>query len=320
MSSARRAVIDVGTNSVKLLVAEVRPGGVAPLWEESRQTRLGQGFYQTRRLQPEAIRQTAYAVQEFATTARAQGAESLRVIATSAARDALNPADLTTAIHQACGLRTEIISGEQEAEWAFQGVASASRFDHNPLLILDLGGGSAEFILGHGAHQNFARSFPLGTVRLMEQFPVSDPPTAGELAAGTAWVREFLQREVAPQLRPGLAAEQREGEVLLVGTGGTSSLLGRLEHGLDHFDRDRIESTVLTCERIAAWRDRLWSLTLAQRREIAGLPKQRADVILPGVLIFALVMEEFGFDRLHITTRGLRFAAVRAAESAESAA
>lgn len=314
MTSARRAVIDVGTNSVKLLVAEVQPDAVHPLWEESRQTRLGQGFYQTHRLQPEAIRRTAESVSEFVATARAHGAQSLRVIATSAARDAVNPADLTTAIQHVCGLPTEIISGEQEAEWAFQGVASALRFQGHPLLILDLGGGSAEFILGHGEHQNFARSFPLGTVRLMEQFPVSDPPTASELAVSTAWVQDFLHREVAPHLRPGLAAEQREGEVFLVGTGGTSSLLGRLAHQLAHFDREKIENTVLSRDRITAWRDQLWSLTLAQRREIPGLPAQRADVILPGVLIFAAVMEAFGFSQLHISTRGLRFAVVAEAE------
>lgn len=316
MTYARRAVIDVGTNSVKLLVAEVRPEAVHPVWEESRQTRLGQGFYRTRQLQPDAIRRTAESVSEFVATARAHGAQSLRVIATSAARDAVNPADLTTAIQHACGLRTEIISGEQEAEWAFQGVASALRFQGHPLLILDLGGGSAEFILGHGEHQNFARSFPLGTVRLMEQFPVSDPPTVGELAASTAWVREFLHREVTPHLRPRLTAEQREGQVLLVGTGGTSSLLGRLAHQLTHFDRDRIENTVLSRDRVTAWRDQLWSLTLAQRREVPGLPAQRADIILPGVLIFAAVMEEFEFTQLHISTRGLRFAALREAAPA----
>ena len=310
MANVRRAVIDVGTNSVKLLVAEVSPEGLQPVHEESRQTRLGQGFYETHRLQPEAIRQTAAAVEHFARLAREQGVTAIRVIATSAARDALNPADLTTAILHAAGLRTEIISGETEAEWAFQGVAACTDLAEKPLLLIDAGGGSTEFILGHRAHKSFARSFPLGTVRLMEKFPVSDPPTSAELADCAGWLREFLHAEVRPNLQAPLAAEQREGVVQLVGTGGTATLLARMEQGLDHFDRDLIERTVLTHERVAAVRELLWRLPLAERARVPGLPAARADVILTGVLILEAVMVEFGFREMRVSTRGLRFAAV----------
>ena len=112
----KRAVIDIGTNSVKLLVAEVLSDNVRPLHEASKQTRLGKGFYDTHQLQADAIAQTADAVKAFATSARAFGAETIRVIATSAARDAKNPRDLTAAITAASGLPTEIITGEQEAD------------------------------------------------------------------------------------------------------------------------------------------------------------------------------------------------------------
>src|SRR5271163_2103881 len=118
MQTVRRAVIDVGTNSIKLLVADVRGHDVQPVLEESRQTRLGKDFYETHRLQPEAIARTAEAVTRLAGQARAQQAATIRVIATSAARDAKNPGDLTATIRTACGLTTEIISGEQEAEWS----------------------------------------------------------------------------------------------------------------------------------------------------------------------------------------------------------
>ena len=124
MEAVRRAIIDVGTNSVKLLVADVTGRQVAPVHEESRQTRLGRGFYETRRLQPEPIARTAEAVWEFAEIAGDHGAAPVRVIATSAAREAVNPKDLTDCIFRACGLKTEIISGAREAEWAFQGVAT----------------------------------------------------------------------------------------------------------------------------------------------------------------------------------------------------
>ena len=126
--SQRRAVIDVGTNSVKLLVAQVAGRRVDPLIEQSEQTRLGSGFYETHRLQPAAIAQTARAVAGFARTAAEWSAVSTRVIATSAARDALNQGELLEAIRTTSGLAVEVISGEQEADWAFRGVATTLHF------------------------------------------------------------------------------------------------------------------------------------------------------------------------------------------------
>src|SRR6267142_5676404 len=146
METVRRAVIDVGTNSIKLLVADVRGRDVRPVHEESKQTRLGKGFYESNCLQPEAIARTAEAVWEFAEIAREKSAASIRVIATSAARDAVNPTDLTLSIERASGLKTEIISGEREAGWVFQGVATDAELAKRPLLLLDVGGGSTEFI------------------------------------------------------------------------------------------------------------------------------------------------------------------------------
>ena len=314
MEAVRRAVIDVGTNSIKLLVADVAGREVRPVHEESRQTRLGQGFYETRRLQPEAIAHTAAAVWEFAEMAREKGADSIRVIATSAARDAVNPGDLTTAIQRAADLKVEIISGEQEAEWVFRGVNTDAGLAKQPLLLLDVGGGSTEFILGHGAHQHFAHSFPLGTVRLLERFPHSDPPTRGEFAACRDWVKDFLHEEIRSMLEPALRREVKPGSatsrIQLVGTGGTTSILARIEKKLDRFDRERIESTVLSREQVTAYRKQFWGLPLAERKEITGLPKLRADVILTGVVIYEAVMEEFDFKQLRVSTRGLRFAAV----------
>jgi exopolyphosphatase/guanosine-5'-triphosphate,3'-diphosphate pyrophosphatase len=308
MQTVRRAVIDVGTNSIKLLVADVAGRDVRPVHEESRQTRLGKGFYETRRLQPEPIARTAEAVWEFAEIAREKNSGSIRVIATSAARDAVNPADLTASIERASGLKTEIISGAREAEWVFQGVTTDAELARHPLLLLDVGGGSTEFILGHGVKKSFAHSFPLGTVRLMEKFPHSDPPSRGEFVKCRGWLENFLHAEVRPRLEPAL--KNVSGETQLVGTGGTTSILARIENKLDRFDREKIERTVLSLEQIVAHRKNLWSLPQARRREITGLPKLRVDVILTGVLIYEMVMEEFGFKQLRVSTRGLRFAAV----------
>jgi exopolyphosphatase/guanosine-5'-triphosphate,3'-diphosphate pyrophosphatase len=310
MATVRRAVIDVGTNSVKLLVADVTGRDVRPVHEESRQTRLGKGFYETHRLQPEPIARTAEAVWEFAEIAREKNADSISVIATSAARDAVNPTDLTISIERASGLKTEIITGAREADWAFQGVATNPELAGHPFLLLDVGGGSTEFILGHGTKKSFTHSFPLGTVRLMEKFPAADPPTRAEFAATRDWVWHLFQNQVRPLLEPALQVERKAGDVWLVGTGGTTSILARVENQMDRFDRDKIESTVLTLEKVIAHRKHLWRLPLSDRKEIPGLPKLRADVILTGVLIYEVLMEEFGFKELRISTRGLRFAAV----------
>jgi exopolyphosphatase/guanosine-5'-triphosphate,3'-diphosphate pyrophosphatase len=314
MKAVRRAVIDVGTNSIKLLVADVSGREVRPVHEESRQTRLGKGFYATHQLQPEAVSHTAAVVWEFAEIAREKNTDSLRVIATSAVRDAVNPGDLTTAIQRASDLKVEILSGEREAELVFQGVCTDLELAKQHLLLLDVGGGSTEFILGHGLHQRFAQSFPLGTVRLLEAFPHSDPPGREEFNACRDWIKNFLRSEVRPKLEPALQRETERGSktggIQLVGTGGTTSILARMENQLDRFDRELIESTVLSREQVAAHRKHLWSLPVTRRKDIPGLPKLRADVILTGVVIYEAVMEEFDFKQLRVSTRGLRFAAV----------
>ncbi len=310
----RRAVVDIGTNSVKLLVADVADGRVKPVFEGSEQTRLGEGFFETSRLQAGAITKTAAAVAEFQKLARENGATGLRIIATSAARDAVNPAELTGAVEQATGLKVEIISGEQEADWVFQGVTSEPELAAQALLLLDVGGGSTEFILGSGAQKHFRQSFQIGTVRLMQKMPPGDPPTAADLAACRGWVDDFLEKEVRPNLEPALERERKQDPgkhpLQLIGTGGTATILARMEGRLQVYDRRRIEATRLSRAQVRDHAERLWSLPLVERKLTVGLPKKRADVILPGVVIYDRVMAAFGFGELRVSTRGLRFAAV----------
>jgi exopolyphosphatase/guanosine-5'-triphosphate,3'-diphosphate pyrophosphatase len=325
MQSIRRAIIDVGTNSVKVLVADVLGQEVRPVCEQSKQTRLGHGFYQTHHLKPEAIAATATAVAAFAATAREAQAVSIRVIATSAAREAVNREELTAAIERASGLKVEVISGDQEADWGFQGVTTEPELAQAPLLLMDVGGGSAQFTLGRNGGKLVRQSFRLGSVRLLEMFPCSDPPTPAELAACRQWLKDFLRKEVRPKLiqemgggeqrsdadqSPLASAAAGSGGVQLVGVGGTATILGCMEARLEVFDRARIEATRLSAERVSWHLERLWSLPLEARKETVGLPKNRADVILMGVAIYQAVMEEFGFRELRISTRGLRFAAL----------
>jgi exopolyphosphatase / guanosine-5'-triphosphate,3'-diphosphate pyrophosphatase len=326
MQPIRRAVIDVGTNSVKLLVAYVDGGEVQPISEQSQQTRLGHGFYDTHRLQADAISATAKAVFGFAALAREAQAVSIRVIATSAAREAVNREKLTAAIEQASGLKVEVISGEQEAALGFQGVTTDPQLARGSLLLMDVGGGSAQFVFGRDGRALFSHSFPLGSVRLLETLPCSDPPKPAELAACRAWLRDFLNREVLPKLHQGRghsplraaldpsrraedSAPQLD-EAQLVGVGGTASILGCMEAELTRFDRARLEATRLTAARVSWHLERLWGLPLERRKQIVGLPRNRADIILMGAAIYQAVMETFGFPDLRISTRGLRFAAL----------
>ncbi|MFO1476637.1 MAG: Ppx/GppA family phosphatase [Verrucomicrobiota bacterium] len=311
MTKSRRAVIDVGTNSVKLLVADVEGREVRPVWEESTQTRLGSGFYESRRLQPEPVARTAAAAAQFAGVARRHGADSVSIIATSAAREALNAAELIAAIETAARLPVRVLTGDEEAEWVFRGVTTDPGLADRPLLLLDVGGGSTEFIVGRGTDLQFRTSVPLGTVRLLESLRPADPPGGAGLGAARDWVRDFLTRQVQPLLDPALrAAEQAGPKLSLVGTGGSTTLLARMQTGMLDFDRARIEATRLSLADIRRQVEHLWSLPLEARRRVLGLPPNRADVILTGVVIYEAILGQFDFQELRVSTRGLRFAAV----------
>ncbi len=309
MEPVRRAVIDIGTNSIKLLVGEVADDMVRPVEERSEQTRLGAGFYETHVLQPAPIQQTAAAVARFVAQARDAGARSIRAIATSAARDATNAEDLLGAIRTASGLRVEVISGEQEAEWVYRGVTSGREFHGRRLLILDVGGGSTEFILGDHGHHSFRQSFPLGSVRLLEKLKPGDPPTFHELTVCREWLGSFLREHVGPSLQGHLS--DAAGEPLtLVGTGGTTTILARMMKQLDTFDREQIDGTRLSHQQVLEFLLDLWSKPIAVRKTIPGLPPSRADVILMGVAIYEAVQRHFALPELHVSSRGLRFGAL----------
>jgi exopolyphosphatase / guanosine-5'-triphosphate,3'-diphosphate pyrophosphatase len=309
MNPVRRAVIDVGTNSIKLLVGEVADGIVRPVEERSAQTRLGAGFYETHVLQPVPIAQTASAVARFAAMARDLEAVSAHVIATSAARDAKNADELVEAVRRASGLRMEIISGNQEAEWVFRGVTSDPRLHGRSLLILDVGGGSTEFIVGDRGHHSFRQSFPLGSVRLLETLRPGDPPSLADLAGCREWLKKFFAQDVGPAMEP-LLDDSTLRNATFVGTGGTTTILARMEKKMTDFDRNRIEGTVLSRPQVLEAMVHLWSLPLSMRRKLPGLPPNRADVIIMGVAIYEAVMQHFNLPELYVSTRGLRYGAL----------
>lgn len=314
MKAVRRAVIDIGTNSVKLLVGDVAGHQVQPLLERSVQTRLGRGFYSDHRLQLPAIEHTARVVAAFAEEAARWQAVTVRVIATSAARDASNGAELIAAVLKSAQARVEIISGEQEADWAFQGVTTAPHLANRPLLIMDAGGGSTQLIAFDGRQRYLRHSFRLGVVRLLEHLLPSDPPKATELAACRTWLQDFITQHIQPALAHELA-QHSAGQTILVGTGGSSSLLVTMHLGLTRFERERIEAACLSRKQIINQVERLWSLPIDERKQLAGLPPQKADVILMGAAIHEAIMRQFDLLELRASTRGMRFAALMNAPS-----
>ncbi|PYJ85592.1 MAG: hypothetical protein DME22_08595 [Verrucomicrobia bacterium] len=202
-----------------------------------------------------------------------------------------------------------MISGEQEAEWVFWGVTTDSPVAGHPLLVLKVGGGSTEFILGERGFIHFRRSFPLGTVRLLEILRPSDPPSADDLVRCRRWLKEFFCRAVRPKLQPPLGSFC--GRTLkLVGTGGAAATLARLHVGMIGQAAEPLSAHPLTAQQVSAQVERLWALPLAQRVKLVGLSAQKADVILPGAAIFEALMEDFAFDELAVSTNGMRYGAL----------
>jgi exopolyphosphatase/guanosine-5'-triphosphate,3'-diphosphate pyrophosphatase len=305
----RRAVIDIGTNSVKLLIAEAGPSGWEPVEETGEQTRLGAGFYESHRLQPAGLERTAEVVARLARRALELGVELPRVIATSVARDARNPERLEKVVRQSCGLRLEVISGAQEAEWVYQGVGSDPRLSNQNLVIIDAGGGSTEIVVGRQHHAGFRCSIQLGTVRLFERGRFSDPPTDGQWEACRSEITAGFDAEICAAVER--ARSENGGSSLeAVGASGTATILAKMQLGTDSYDRTRLDGLRLSLAQLTRWRTHLWGCPLEERRMIPGLPPERADVMLVGVAIYELALEVFRLPELYISTRSLRFGAL----------
>ena len=284
----RRAVIDIGTNTVKLLVADVQQGQVVAIAAKDRTTRLGEGVNGQKRLTQAAIARTVQAVGEFVLEAGDLGATDIIALTTSAARDAVNRDEFLDGVRQACGLEVKLISGEREAELIFQGASSDPEWSSEPILVVDVGGGSAEFIQGRGGEMELFQSLPLGALRLTEKF--------GEGRFGE------LCDHLRAALRPALARYEATGR-RLIGTGGTITTFARMLHGpVDH-------ATILH-ESLGSLLHRLEAMSVAERKKVDGLPPERADIIVAGGAVFLVVMAVLDADELTVSVRNLRYGAL----------
>jgi exopolyphosphatase/guanosine-5'-triphosphate,3'-diphosphate pyrophosphatase len=273
-------VIDVGTNSVRLLVADVTEAGLREVERDLVITRLGERVDRDRRLGPEPLRRTVAAIAGYAERASIAGAGPIRIIATSAVRDAANRAEFVAAVSRATDLGPEILSGEQEAALGFLGATIDLDADP-PYLVVDIGGGSTELVRGTGSAERWI-SLDIGSVRLTERHIVSDPPTDREVAA----VRDDAVRALTGAIESLGAASPGT----LVGLAGTITTAAAIALGLTGYDRDAVHRSRLSRETVGRVLGDLIAMTSEQRRALPAMPRGREDVIVAGIVILEQVM------------------------------
>ncbi|WP_307802245.1 Ppx/GppA phosphatase family protein [Cellulomonas dongxiuzhuiae] len=276
----RVAAIDCGTNSIRLLVADVDPvaGTLVDLERSNEVVRLGQGVDRTGLLAPEALERTLAATRRYHEVCEGLGVEAVRFVATSATRDARNREEFVAGVRAALGVEPEVVAGDEEARLSFRGATGvlASRFD-GPFLVVDLGGGSTELVLGTDAPEA-AVSMDVGSVRLTERHLHDDPPTPAQVAAADADVHAALDAAAAvvPLGRT----------VTLVGLAGSVTTLTAHALGLDHYDRTRIDGAVLGVDDVLASCEDMLARTREQRAALPYLHPGRVDVIGAGALVW----------------------------------
>ncbi|MEW2430124.1 Ppx/GppA phosphatase family protein [Micromonospora sp. NPDC047644] len=288
------AAIDCGTNSIRLLVADLpdaSAGPQAPLVDLTRRmeiVRLGQGVDRTGRLAPEAIERTRVALASYAADIEKLGAQRVRMCATSASRDADNAADFTEMVRATLGVAPEVVSGDEEARLSFTGAVRGLPADaKEPFLVVDIGGGSTEFVVGDRAvGVRSAISVDIGCVRMTERHLPADPPTPEQVAAAQADIAAVVDRALAEV--PGREA------ATLVGLAGSVTTVVALAQGLREYDPERIHHARVSYEEVARVTAELLGQTRAQRLANPVMHPGRADVIGAGALVLRVIMERAG--------------------------
>ena len=295
----RVAAVDCGTNTIKLLVADIdRDAGTQDtLLRELRIVRLGQGVDRTGRLSDEALERAFAACDEFAAVVDSYGVDALRFVATSAARDAENSHDFAEGVYARLGVRPEVVSGDVEAQLSYDGATRSLPDVPSPVAVLDIGGGSTELVVGDvrpdGPRVRAARSLDIGSVRLTERLMPSDPPTRAEVDAVTRAVDEALDTLPAYGVHVGDAPT-------LVGVAGTVTTVAALLLGLDAWDRERVHHASFPTTAVHQLGVRLLAMTVAERERL-GVPAGRSDVIGAGVVVLDRTLRRSGAERLTVS-------------------
>lgn len=288
----RRAAVDVGTNSVRLLVVDADG---QPLARDMVITRLGANVDRDGRLDDEALQRTLDTIARYRDRWEELGAEAVRIAATSAVRDAEDRERFFDGVRRVADVHAEVLSGEQEAQITFLGATSATDVPR-PTAVLDVGGGSTEMIVGDDEGQLAASvSLQLGCVRLHERLLPSDPPTEDELAAAREEIAHQLD-EAAAEL--GRRGADPAGCASLLGVAGTVTTLAALRLELEQYDPERVHGTRIPKSDVAALTARLAAMPVDERRELGSMASGREDVIVAGALVVEAVLDRYGFDEI----------------------
>jgi exopolyphosphatase/guanosine-5'-triphosphate,3'-diphosphate pyrophosphatase len=298
----RVAVIDVGTNSTRLLVADVASGRVSPLERRSTVTRLGRGVDLSGRLASEAIEDVCAAIGCYVGLIGELGAETVDAIATSAVRDADNGSAFIAELRERFALSARVLDGEEEARLTYLG-ATSEALPTEPTLVVDIGGGSTELVVGSGSEISFHDSLQGGVVRHTERHVNSDPPTAGEMEALATDVRGLIEGSVGPSAAAGQG----------IAVAGTPTSLAAVEMELEPYDPWRVHGHVLALPSIQRMLSRLASVPLAERVEIPGLHPDRAPTIVAGVVILIETMRAFELEEITVSEHDILYGAALAA-------
>ncbi len=290
----RVAAIDLGTNSTRMLVADVDDGRVDEVARRLKITRLGEGVDERRRLLPLPVARVRNVLSDYRRELEQLGAERTLAFATSAVRDADNGDAFLGELEWSYGFETRLLSGHEEASLTFRGVSTDRPID-GETLVVDIGGGSTELVSGGSDALHFHDSLDLGCVRLTERFLHSDPPTAAELDECAAAVRSLLGERVPDELRPATA----------IGVAGTITSIAALDLGLDEYDPDRVHGHALSRDAVERQLERLAALPVAERREVPALDPDRAPVIVAGVVILREILGHFGLSGLEASERDI---------------
>jgi exopolyphosphatase/guanosine-5'-triphosphate,3'-diphosphate pyrophosphatase len=304
----RVAVVDIGSNSTRLLVADVAPdGAIVELDRRTTVTRLGQGVDGSGRLAPEAIDRVLDTLADYRRSIDEHGATDTLAVLTSAVRDAANGDEFTARVRDEFGLDAQTLTGEQEAQLSFLGATSSrDPAAPTPVVLIDIGGGSTEFVVGERGHVAFHVSTQAGSVRQGERFVHHDPPEGDELAA--------LSEEVRGIFRGAVPADVRGTVVAGVAVAGTATQLAAIDQELVPYDPARVHGYRLdvgACEHLLA---QLAQLPEAERAELPGLDPARAPTIVVGTVLMLEAMRAFGLDTVEVSEHDiLRGAALRRA-------
>jgi exopolyphosphatase / guanosine-5'-triphosphate,3'-diphosphate pyrophosphatase len=296
----RYAVIDVGTNSVKFHVAERRADGeLRTIVDRADITRLGEGLDESGRLAAEPIRRTVAAIDAMVEEAHRDGAVAVAAVGTAGLRVAPNSADLVDAVRSETGVRIEVISGEEEGQLAYRAATTSLPVARGSLVVFDSGGGSTQFSFGHGSQVEERFSLDVGAVRIAERYRLAGAVSEDELKAALAGVAAELGR-----------LDARPVPDAVVGMGGTVTNLAAVKHGLERYDPDVVQGTVLDLAEIDRQIELYRGRSSEQRGEIAGLQPARAEVILAGACIVRTVLTTLRQETVTVSDRGLRHGVV----------